>query len=389
MLFIAERVAGRRVLQTDRSRNIAGINHFDILTVVGVHLHDAADTLGVVLRGVVNCGARRQRTGVHAEEAQLTDERVCRNLKRKRGKRLVIGGVTDIVLLRIGIHALDSRNVRRRGHIVHDRVQKFLNTLVFVGSTAGHRHHRVVDGRLADAVLDLIDRNVLAHEILIHDVVVLLGNMLDHFDVIFLGDLLHVLRDLFAADILAEIVVVDIGLHLHEVDDALKGVLAADRKLNRDSIALESVLHHLHDTVEVGAHDVHLVDIGHTRNLIFLSLTPNRFGLGLNAALRAENRDGAVEYAERTLNLDREVNVARCVNDIDAVLLAVSVRPEARRRSRCNRNAALLLLRHPVHRGGTIMCLTDLVVDARVVKDTLCRGCLTGIDVSHDADISC
>ena len=298
VLFIAERVAGRRVLQTDRSRNIAGINHFDILTVVGVHLHDAADTLGVVLRGVVNCGARRQRTGVHAEEAQLTDERVCRNLKRKRGKRLVIGGVTDIVLLRIGIHALDSRNVRRRGHIVHDRVQKFLNTLVFVGSTAGHRHHRVVDGRLADAVLDLIDRNVLAHEILIHDVVVLLGNMLDHFDVIFLGDLLHVLRDLFAADILAEIVVVDIGLHLHEVDDALKGVLAADRKLNRDSIALESVLHHLHDAVEVGAHDVHLVDIGHTRNLIFLSLTPNRFGLGLNAALRAENRDGAVEHAE-------------------------------------------------------------------------------------------
>ena len=159
--------------------------------------------------------------------------------------------------------------------------------------------------------------------------------------------------------------------------------------LNRDSVALESVLHHLHDAVEVGAHDVHLVDIGHTRNSVFLSLTPNRLGLGLNAALRAENRNGTVENAERTLNFNSEVNVARCVNDVDAVLLAVSVRPEARRRSRRNRDAALLLLRHPVHCRGTVVCFTDLVVDACVVKDTLGRGCLTGIDVRHDADISC
>ena len=42
------------------------------------------------------------------------------------------------------------------------------------------------------------------------------------------------------------------------------------------------------NTVEIGAHDVHLVDIRHTRNMVFVRLTPHGLGLGLNAALGAE-----------------------------------------------------------------------------------------------------
>ena len=62
--------------------------------------------------------------------------------------------------------------------------------------------------------------------------------MLDHLGVILLGQLLHILRNLFAADIFAQVVIVDIGLHFHQVDDALEGILTADGQLDRDSIAL-------------------------------------------------------------------------------------------------------------------------------------------------------
>ena len=60
----------------------------------------------------------------------------------------------------------------------------------------------------------------------------------DSLSVILLGQLLHVLGDLLATDILAQVVIVDIGLHFHQIDDALEGVLTADGQLDRDSIAL-------------------------------------------------------------------------------------------------------------------------------------------------------
>ena len=45
--------------------------------------------------------------------------------------------------------------------------------------------------------------------------------------VILLCELFHVFRDLFATDILAEIIIVDISLHFHEVDDALEGIFSS------------------------------------------------------------------------------------------------------------------------------------------------------------------
>jgi hypothetical protein len=75
---------------------------------------------------------------------------------------------------------------------------------------------------------------------------------------------------------------------------------------------------------------------------------------------------GAVEDAQRALDLDREVDVARRVDDVDAV-----VAPEAGRCGGRDRNAALLLLDHPVHRRGAFVDLADLVVDPRVIEDPL------------------
>ena len=62
--------------------------------------------------------------------------------------------------------------------------------------------------------------------------------------------------------------------------------------------------------------------------------------------------------------------------------------PEAGGRGRGNRDAALLLLLHPVHRRGAFVHLTELVRDARIIEDALRSRGLTGIDMRHDADIS-
>ena len=90
--------------------------------------------------------------------------------------------------------------------------------------------------------------------------------------------------------------------------------------------------------------------------------------------------NGAVQHAERTLHLDRKVDVSRGVDQVDLVLFVLIV-PECGGSGRGNGDTALLLLNHPVHRSAAFVYLTDLVGFTRVKKDPLRRGGLTGIDV--------
>lgn len=69
--------------------------------------------------------------------------------------------------------------------------------------------------------------------------------------------------------------------------------------------------HHIHDVEEVRAVAVHLVDVSDTGNAVLVRLTPDGFGLRLNAAACAEHRDRAVENLKRTFDFDGEVDVTR------------------------------------------------------------------------------
>jgi pyrrolidone-carboxylate peptidase len=62
--------------------------------------------------------------------------------------------------------------------------------------------------------------------------------------------------------------------------------------------------------VEVRADLVHLVDEADARDVVLVGLAPDRLGLGLDALLAVEDGDGAVEDAQRALDLDGEVDVA-------------------------------------------------------------------------------
>ena len=70
------------------------------------------------------------------------------------------------------------------------------------------------------------------------------------------------------------------------------------------------------------------------------------------------------------------------------MMLIFAIAPLAGGRGGGDRDAALLLLLHVVHDGGAFMNLTDLVRTAGVIENAFSRGCLTGIDVGHDADIA-
>ena len=110
---------------------------------------------------------------------------------------------------------------------------------------------------------------------------------------------------------------VEQGLHRDQVDQPLE--LAhrplgpgADGDLDGDRVALEQPLLDLvEDPLELGADAVHLVDEADPRDAILGRLPPDGLALRLDPLDGREHDDGAVEHAERPLDLGGEVDVAR------------------------------------------------------------------------------
>ena len=382
MLRVAERVARARLGEADARDDVAGVRLVERLLLGGVHAEEAGDALLLVDRGVEHLGAELHRARVDADERDLAAGlRVVHDLEREAAERLV---VADLALL-VGVVLRNRRaRVERGGKILADAVEERLDALVLERRAAERGRNGAREAALAEALLNLLVRELLAREELLHERIVLLGRRLEHLLAPLLRLLDVLLGDVLLEDRLAEALHVEVErLHLDEVDDTLERLRRADRDNDRNRVRAELVLHLLHDAVEVRADAVHLVDERDLRHLVLLGLAPHLLGLRLHAADRAVESHGAVENAERTLHLSREVDVSGSVDQRQAV-----VAPLNACRGGLDRDAALLLLHHEVHRRGAVMHLADLVVLARVVENALRRGGLATVDVGHDAEVS-
>jgi len=66
----------------------------------------------------------------------------------------------------------------------------------------------------------------------------------------------------------------------------------------------------------IRAEPVHLVDIGEAGNPVPIGLVPHGLGLRLHPVHRRKDRDGAVQDAQGSLHLRREVDVAGSIDDV-------------------------------------------------------------------------
>ncbi len=265
---------------------------------------------------------------------------------------------------------------------MHDRVEHGLHALVLERRTGEHRDDAVLERAHAQAVADLLDRELLTLEELHGQLVVELGHGLDQGGAVLLCLRQHVRRDLDDLRLGAHVVPVDDGLHLDEVDHALEALFLADGDLHRDGVGAEALPDRLDATPEVGAGAVELVDEAEAGHAVAVGLAPDRLGLGLDTRHTVEDDDRTIEHAQAPLDLDGEVHVAGRIDDVDARVL-----PEAGRGRGRDGDAALLFLGHPVHRGRALMHLTDLVDLVRVEQDPLGDGGLAGVDMRDDADV--
>ena len=281
------------------------------------------------------------------------------------------------------VDAVDGRDVERAGEKVDDGVEQRLHALVLEGGAEQDRRDGDVERRGAERAAQHLGRHRgLVLEVGLHQLLVVVGDRVDQLVVVLVRLLEELGRDLADLHVRPEVVAVGDRAHLDEVDDAAEVLLLADRQLHRHRVGAEPVDHRLNGGEEVRAGAVHLVDEGDPRNVVPVGLAPDGLGLRLDAGDAVEDGDRAVEHAQAALHLDRKVHVPGRIDDVDA-----EIAPKRRRGSRRDRDAALLLLRHPVHRRGALVHLARLVDAAGVVEDPLGRRGLARVDVGHDPDV--
>ena len=329
-----------------------------------------------------------QLAGVDAEVGQFADVGIGHHLEGEGAEGgLVVSGPLVLDVLGLALAGRDDaghrRHLQRRGQQLDDRVEQRLHALVLERGAAEDRRHLGVEAGAVQRLRDPLVRDLLLGQVGLHQLVVVVGAGLDQLRAVFLGLLPEVVRHLDRLVLGAELVGPDQALHLDQVDHALEVVLAADRQLDRQRFGAEPVDHRLNRVEEVGAGAVHLVDVGDARHAVLVGLAPDRLRLGLDPGDGVEDRDRAVKDAQAALDLDREVDVAGRVDDVDPVLV-----PLAGGRGRGDRDPPFLLLLHPVHHRGALVDLADFVGATGVVEDALGRRRLAGVDVRHDPDVA-
>ena len=322
LAWVAERVAGRGVLESHDGHDLASYRGRALLALVRVHLVDLADPLLPALRRIQHLGAGLERAGVDADVGELAEVLIRHDLEGQRRERLrrVSVPLDDGLFVVDGV-ALDRRDIDRARQEVHDRVEHRLNALVLERAAAHHRGDGAGDRGPPDRGDQLVGIGLGAFQVELHHLLVVLGDGLYQLVAPLARCLGVVVGD--GQDVVG--VALTLGLpqqpaHVDQVDDATEVRLDAPRKLDHQRGRAEPVGDHLHAPVELGAHPVHLVDEADPRHAVSVRLPPDGLRLRLDTGHAIEDSDRAVEYAQRALHLDGEVDVARRVDQVDGVV---------------------------------------------------------------------
>ena len=175
----------------------------------------------------------------------------------------------------------------------------------------------------------------------------------------------------------------DQRLHFDQVNNALEGVFNADRQLQRNPIDAELFRQRFGRAIEIGAGAVKLVDEDNARHVVAVSQAPIGLRLRLHAGDTFNDEDRTIQHAQGPVHFNVEVNMARRINDVDAVVI-----PHGSHGGGGDGDPALAFLVHVIGGGIAFMHFTDLVGLAGVIQDAFRRGGLARVNMRGDADIA-
>ena len=373
------------LLQSDGSSDITGLNVFQILALIGMHLQQPPDALTMTPRGIHDRGAGRQFPRVHPKIDELANMRISNHLEGQRRKGSVRIGTDFHRIMIFGFESRGRGNVERGRKVVNHRVEQRLHTLVLERRPTQHGNDLVLYGGFAERPTDQVFGNRGIFEIRLENLVVVGRQGLKKIIAGFGYTLSHLGRDLFNGKRCAVIrsSLPYVGFHLHQVDVPDKGVFTPNRQTDRQRRRIQALFDLQNHSIKIGSDPIHLVDKGDPGDPVFVRLSPDRFGLRLHARHRAEDHHPTIEHPQGALDLGGKIHVPGRVYNVDVV-----IQPMAFCGGTGNGNAPLLLLNHPVHGGGPFVDLPHFVVLAGVIQNALGRRGFSRIDVGHDTNVA-
>ena len=381
---IGEGLSGRGDVEAQHGADVTGPDLFDLFTVVGVHADQTPDALVVSSARVDEHLPAADDATVDADVGQAPDVRVGGDLEDEGGGGRIGVGQTHHRTFGLRVEPAHGLPVERRRQKVEHGVEQQLDALVLERRTSQDGEQCPAQGGLAQRGADLLGRNRLLLQIEVGHVVVDVGQAHDQILATPGGRAGQLGRDLGHDLLCAVAIVVADGAHLDQVDQATELGFLADGHLDRDSHGVEAITDGLDSPPKVGADAVHLVDEADARHGETVGLSPDRFGLRLDAGDGVKDDDAPVEDAQRTLHLGGKVDVAGRVDQVDLVAV-----PFAGDGGGLDGDAALALLRHIVGHRGAVVDVAQAVRAPGVKEHTLGGGGLARIDVGDNAYISC
>ena len=176
MLLITDGITGSGELETNCCCDITGVNLFQLCTLVRMHLQDTSYTFLLVLSSIEYIRTGIQSTGIYTEVSKLTYERVSHDLECKCSERLFIGRLS-LYFITVKVNTLNSRYIQRRRHILDNSIQKLLNTLISVSSTAAYGNGSALTGSFSQSILHLFNGRNFTFQIHHCQIIIQLTNL--------------------------------------------------------------------------------------------------------------------------------------------------------------------------------------------------------------------
>ena len=243
---------------------------------LAAHLVEVAQALGLARAGVGELDARRDGAGQDLEEGEAAVLRVVEGLEGKDHGALVVLG--DVELL-----AVDQRDAAKVGHggePRHGGVHEGDDALLAHAAAGEDGHKDALADGLGEQALELVLRDLLALEVLHHDLVVSLHDELGELGAGGLGGVGELGGDVLD-DRLAVLEVA--GLHVDDIDDALEGLAGAHRDGHGAEVGAKALLERGEGDVKVGVRAVQAVDEQGAGEAELLGRVPQAGGDGARA----------------------------------------------------------------------------------------------------------
>ena len=304
-----ERVAGHGV-QLRHHAHVARRNGLHVLHVVAAHLVQVAQALALAGARVDELGAGRDGAREHLHERELAVLLVLQRLEHEGHRAVVVRRYVEL----LAVHQWHATVVRHGReplrHVAHERYDALL---AHAGACEHGDDHAVGDG-LAQQPLELLLGDLLAVEVLHHQLVVGLDRKLHQLRVRGLGGLLQVCRDVLHHGLSVHKVA---RLHVHDVDYAAKRLSGAHGHRHGHKAVAITVLGGQERGVPVGVGPVKTVDEERAGDVQVLGRKPQARGDGAGARRGVHHEDCRLRGGERSVRVTHEVRVARRVEHVD------------------------------------------------------------------------